>query len=218
MLRDRLNTELKEAMKAREEATVSTLRMVNAAIKDKDIAARPSGNADGIDDPAILSLLQTMVKQRRESVAMYSQGGRADLVAKEEAEITVIERYLPAQMDAAAMEKAVDAAIAEAGAGSIKDMGKVMGGAEGEIRRADGFWRGGGSGEGEAGWVTGVRCQMSDVRCQMSDVLSQIPNLVTPALSRGPVCRQDGLYILSTGVAEDWAPGQARGDDYKEID
>ena len=127
MLRDRLNTELKEAMKARDEATVSTLRMVNAAIKDKDIAARPAGNADGIGEPEIMSLLQTMVKQRRESVTMYQQGNRADLVAKEEAEIAVIERYLPAQMDAAAMEAAVAAAIAEAGALSVKDMGKVMG-------------------------------------------------------------------------------------------
>jgi uncharacterized protein YqeY len=127
MLRDRLNTELKEAMKAGDSATVSTLRMVNAAIKDKDIAARPAGNADGIGEPEILSLLQTMVKQRRESVALYTQGNRPDLVAKEEAEIAVIERYLPAQMDAAAMEQAVAAAIAEAGAVSVKDMGKVMG-------------------------------------------------------------------------------------------
>jgi uncharacterized protein YqeY len=127
MLRDRLNTELKEAMKAGDSATVSTLRMVNAAIKDKDIAARPAGNADGIGEPEIMSLLQNMVKQRRESVAMYQQGNRADLVAKEEAEIAVIERYLPAQMDTAAMEKAVSDAIAEAGAASIKDMGKVMG-------------------------------------------------------------------------------------------
>jgi uncharacterized protein YqeY len=127
MLRERLNTELKEAMKAGASATVSTLRMVNAAIKDKDIAARPAGNADGIGEPEIMSLLQNMVKQRRESVAMYQQGNRADLVAKEEAEIAVIERYLPAQMDASAMAAAVDAAIAEAGATTIKDMGKVMG-------------------------------------------------------------------------------------------
>jgi uncharacterized protein YqeY len=127
MLRDRLNTELKEAMKAGDHARVSTLRMVNAAIKDKDIAARPAGNASGIGEAEILSLLQTMVKQRRESVAMYTQGNRADLVAKEEAEIAVIEHYLPAQMDAAAMAAAVDAAMAEAGATGIRDMGKVMG-------------------------------------------------------------------------------------------
>ena len=127
MLRDRLNTELKEAMKAGDAATVSTLRLVNAAIKDKDIAARPAGNAGGIGEAEIMSLLQNMVKQRRESVTMYTQGNRPDLVEKEEAEITVIERYLPQQLDAASLAAAIDGAMAETGASSIKDMGKVMG-------------------------------------------------------------------------------------------
>ncbi len=127
MLREQLNDTLKEAMRAKEPETVSTLRMVLAAIKDKDIAARPSGNAGGIGDPEILSLLQGMIKQRRESITMYRQGGREDLAAKEEGEIAVIERYLPSQMDPAAVKAAIDAAIAEAGASSIKDMGKVMG-------------------------------------------------------------------------------------------
>jgi hypothetical protein len=100
--------------------------MVLAGIKDKDIAARPSGNANGIGDPEILSLLQSMVKQRRESIILYRQGNRADLVAKEEGEIAIIERFLPKQMDTAEADAAISAAIAESGASSIKDMGKVM--------------------------------------------------------------------------------------------
>ena len=126
MLREQLNDTLKDAMRAKDAATVGTLRMVLAAIKDKDIAARPSGNSTGITDPEVLSLLQTMIKQRRESIVLYKQGAREDLVAKEESEISVIERYLPQQMDAAAIKVAVDAAVAETGATSIKDMGKVM--------------------------------------------------------------------------------------------
>jgi uncharacterized protein YqeY len=100
--------------------------MILAGIKDKDIAARPLGNAGGIGDPEILSLLQTMIKQRRESVSLYRQGNRADLVAKEESEIAVIERFLPRQMDSLETDAAITAAIAESGAASIKDMGKVM--------------------------------------------------------------------------------------------
>ncbi len=126
MLREQITEAMKDAMRAREAETLSTVRMILAGIKDKDIAARPTGNANGIGDPEILSLLQAMVKQRRESVALYAQGGRDDLVAKEQAEITVIERFLPAQMDAAATDAAITAAIAESGAASIKDMGKVM--------------------------------------------------------------------------------------------
>jgi len=117
---------MKAAMRAREAEAVSTVRMILAGIKDKDIAARPSGNATGISDPEILALLQSMVKQRRESIALYRQGGRADLVAKEECEIAVIERFMPAQLDAAATDAAIAAVIAETGAASIKDMGKVM--------------------------------------------------------------------------------------------
>jgi uncharacterized protein YqeY len=126
MLRETITEAMKAAMRAREAETVSTLRMILAGIKDKDIAARPSGNAAGIGDAEILSLLQSMVKQRRESVALYNQGGRADLVAKEEGEIRVIERFLPAQLDAAATDAAIAAVIAETGAVSIKDMGKIM--------------------------------------------------------------------------------------------
>jgi uncharacterized protein YqeY len=126
MLREQITEAMKDAMRAREPETLSTVRMILAGIKDKDIAARPAGNANGIGDPEILSLLQSMVKQRRESVALYAQGGRGDLVAKEEAEIAVIERFLPQQMDAAEADAAITAAIAEAGASSIKGMGKVM--------------------------------------------------------------------------------------------
>jgi uncharacterized protein YqeY len=126
MLREQITEAMKDAMRAREPETLSTLRMILAGIKDKDIAARPAGNAGGIGDPEILSLLQSMVKQRRESVALYAQGNRADLVAKEEGEIAVIERFLPKQMDAAETDAAISAAIAESGAASIKDMGKVM--------------------------------------------------------------------------------------------
>ena len=126
MLREQITEAMKDAMRAREPDTLSTVRMILAGIKDKDIAARPGGNATGIGDPEILSLLQSMVKQRRESVALYRQGNRADLVAKEEGEIAVIERFLPKQMDAAEADAAITAAIAESGAASIKDMGKVM--------------------------------------------------------------------------------------------
>jgi uncharacterized protein YqeY len=127
MLREQLNAALKTAMLGRDAATVSTIRMIQAGIKDKDIAARPSGNADGISDGDVLSLLQTMVKQRRESAGLYRQGNRPDLVEKEESEIAVIERFLPQQMGAAEIDAAVAAAIVETGAASIKDMGKVMG-------------------------------------------------------------------------------------------
>jgi uncharacterized protein len=126
MLREQITEAMKDAMRAREPDTLSTVRMILAGIKDKDIAARPGGNATGIGDPEILSLLQSMVKQRRESVALYRQGNRADLVAKEEGEIAVIERFLPKQMDSAETDAAIVAAIAESGAASIKDMGKVM--------------------------------------------------------------------------------------------
>jgi len=127
MLRAQITEAMKAAMRERDQDTVSTVRMIMAALKDKDIAARPSGNADGISDAEILGLLQGMVKQRRESIVLYRQGGRQDLVAKEEGEIAVIERFLPKQMSQAEADTAIAAAIAETGAASIKDMGKVMG-------------------------------------------------------------------------------------------
>ncbi|MDR3518497.1 MAG: GatB/YqeY domain-containing protein [Azospirillaceae bacterium] len=125
-LRLRLNESLKDAMRARNARAVSTLRMVLAQIKDRDIAARPQGNADGIDDDSILSLLQSMIKQRRESMVLYEQGGRADLVQQEAEEVTIIEGFLPRQLDDAEAAAAIAAAIAEVGATGVKDMGKVM--------------------------------------------------------------------------------------------
>src|SRR5258706_9112026 len=125
MLRESLTEALKTAMKDRDQKSVSTLRMVLAGLKDRDIAARPKG-IDQIPEPEILGLLQSMIKQRRESIALYEQGGRADLVASESAEIAVIERFLPKQMDEAAMKAAIKDAISATGAAGIKDMGKVM--------------------------------------------------------------------------------------------
>jgi uncharacterized protein YqeY len=110
-------------MRAGDAARVSTLRMIQARLKDTDIAARPG---PPVDDAAIIGMLRGMAKSRAESVVMYRQGGREELAAKEEAEIAVIESFLPQQMDEAAMEAAVAAAVAETGAASIKDMGKVM--------------------------------------------------------------------------------------------
>jgi uncharacterized protein YqeY len=124
-LRDQFTDELKGAMRAGDAARVSTLRMILSKVKDADIAARPKG-VDKVPDEEVLAALRGMVKSRRESVDLYRQGNRPELVAKEEAEIAVIEHFLPRQMDEAASEQAVVAAIAETGAASIKDMGKVM--------------------------------------------------------------------------------------------
>ena len=122
-LRDRFMDELKAAMRAGEAARVSTLRMIQAKLKDTDIAARPG---PPIDDAGIIAMLRGMAKSRAESVTMYRQGGREELAAKEEAEIAVIDSFLPQQMDDTAMAAAIDAAVAETGATSIKEMGKVM--------------------------------------------------------------------------------------------
>lgn len=124
-LRDRFNDQLKASMKAGDAARTSTLRMILAKLKDTDIAARPRG-ISRVPDEEIVLMLRGMVKSRRESVALYRQGNRADLVAKEEAEIAVLEGFLPQQMNEAEMAQAIDAAIVATGAASIKDMGKVM--------------------------------------------------------------------------------------------
>ena len=123
-LRDQFTEQLKIAMKGGDAPRVSTLRMIMAKLKDTDIAARPA--LDKVPDEQIVAMLRGMTKSRRESVELYKQGKREDLVAKEEAEIAVIEAFLPQQMDAAATEAAVAEAIAETGATTIKDMGKVM--------------------------------------------------------------------------------------------
>ena len=124
-LRTRFTEEMKSAMKAGDAARTSTLRMVIAKLKEVDIAARPSG-VDKVGDEQVVSMLRGMAKSRRESADLYRQGNRPELAAKEEAEIAVIEGFLPQQMDEAAMQAAVQAAVAEAGATSVKEMGKVM--------------------------------------------------------------------------------------------
>jgi uncharacterized protein YqeY len=124
-LREQFTEQLKTSMKAGDAPRTSTIRMIMAKLKDTDIAARPSG-IDKVPDEQVVGMLRGMVKSRRESVDLYRQGKRPELVAKEEAEIAVIEAFLPSQMDEAAMRQAVADAVAETGAASIKDMGKVM--------------------------------------------------------------------------------------------
>jgi uncharacterized protein len=125
-MRDKINADLKEAMKAGEKDRVGTLRLINAAIKSADIEARPSGK-DKITDADILSVLAKMIKQRRDSVEQFTKGGRQDLADKETAEIKVIEAYLPKQMSEAEAKAAIAAVLKETGAASPKDMGRVMG-------------------------------------------------------------------------------------------
>ena len=138
-LREQFSDALKTSMRAGNSARTSTLRMMLAKVKDADIAARPKG-VTAISDDEVLAVLRGMVKSRRESVELYRQGNRPELAAKEEAEIAVIEEFLPQQMDDAALGAAVDKAIAETGAAGMKDMGKVMARAEG------GAWGGAGYG------------------------------------------------------------------------
>lgn len=124
--REELTTALKEGLKSKDQIAMSTIRLITAAIKDRDIAARGKGNAEGIDDAEILSMMQSMIKQRQESSKTYADNGRDDLAERELDEIKVIERFLPQQMDEAATNAAIDEIVAETGASNIKDMGKVM--------------------------------------------------------------------------------------------
>ena len=124
-LREQFTEQVKASMKAGTAARTSTLRMILARLKDIDIAARPKG-IDRVPEEEIVAMLRGMAKSRRESVELYKQGNRQDLVDKEQAEIAIIETFLPQQMDEAAMQQAVGEAVAEVGASSIKDMGKVM--------------------------------------------------------------------------------------------
>ncbi len=124
-LRDRFTDEMKASMRAGDAPRTSTIRMMMAKLKDTDIAARPRGG-DPVSDDEITAMLRGMVKQRREAAELYTQGKRPELAAKEEAEIGVIEAFLPQQMDEAALAAAVDAAVAQTGATTAKEMGKVM--------------------------------------------------------------------------------------------
>ena len=126
MLRDDINTAVKEAMKAKDERKLSTLRMMNSAIKNADIEARGQSKPP-LGDTELLSLFQKMIKQRQESVELYEKGGRAELAEQERGEIAVIQAYLPQQMSDADVNAAIAAIIAETGAAGIKDMGKVIG-------------------------------------------------------------------------------------------
>jgi Uncharacterized conserved protein len=126
MLRTRLNEALKEAMRAKNQRAVSTVRLILAALKDRDIAARSRGVMDGIDEAEMLSMLQTMIKQRGESIKLYEQGGRLELAEQEREEIAVIEGFLPKQMSDEEVAGAIKTVVGEIGATSIKDMGKVM--------------------------------------------------------------------------------------------
>jgi hypothetical protein len=127
MLRESFSERLKQAMRAKDTRTLSTVRMILAGLKERDVAARGTGNQEGIADPEILRLLQGMIKQRRESVALYGQGNRPELAQQEEEEIAIIESFLPQQMNDDQMAAAAKAAIAETGAAGVKDMGRVMG-------------------------------------------------------------------------------------------
>ncbi|AXQ92882.1 GatB/YqeY domain-containing protein [Cereibacter azotoformans] len=125
-LREELQDAMKEAMRAKEPDRLSTLRLINAAIKDRDIAARVDGAAGMVSDEEITAILGRMVRQRAESARAYEEGGRLELAEKERAEIEVIEEFLPRQLDPEEVEAAISAAIAEVGATTIRDMGKVM--------------------------------------------------------------------------------------------
>jgi len=126
MLRQAFTDRLKQAMKAREMRTVSTTRLILAELRARDIAARGRGNAEVLSDVEIQRMLQAMIKQRRESIALYEQGNREDLAQQEREEIAVIEGFLPNQLDQSQIEAAVAAAIGETGAAEVKDMGRVM--------------------------------------------------------------------------------------------
>ena len=130
MLRERFTAEMKEAMKAGDKLKLATVRLVQAALKDRDIEARGLGR-EPIAEDDILALLQKMIKQRQESAEIYDRGGRPELAEGERGEAAIIAAYLPQQMDEAAMRAAVAAAVAETGAAGPKDMGRVIGALKG---------------------------------------------------------------------------------------
>ena len=125
-LREKFQSELKQAMHSKNTIATATIRLISAALKDRDIAARSKGNMEGIAEDEILSMLQTMIKQRKESITMYEKGGRPELAEKEASEITVIEGFLPRQITGQELDDAIISVIDDEAATSIKDMGKVM--------------------------------------------------------------------------------------------
>ncbi|SFO85130.1 GatB/YqeY domain-containing protein [Tranquillimonas alkanivorans] len=126
-MKTRINQALKDAMRQKDAQRLSTLRLINAAIKDRDIASRSEGEEGGVGDAEVLQILGKMVKQRQESARAYEEGGRLELADREREEIAVIEDFLPRKLSDEEVDRAVDRAIAETGAGSIRDMGRVMG-------------------------------------------------------------------------------------------
>jgi uncharacterized protein len=132
-MRTRVNTALKQAMKDKAAVRLATLRLINAAIKDKDIAARGEGSDAGVGDAEVLAILGKMTRQRQDSARIYEEGGRLDLAEREREEIGVIEEFLPAQLDAEEVGTAIEAAVRDTGAESIRDMGKVMGELKGKF-------------------------------------------------------------------------------------
>ena len=126
MLRERFNETLKSAMREKDALTLSTVRLILARLKERDIEVRPKGNAEGIAEPEIQQMLQGMIKQRRESIELYEKGGRPELAEKERGEIGIIERFLPQQLSEAEQEAAIKETIAAIGAAGIKDMGRTM--------------------------------------------------------------------------------------------
>jgi len=131
-LRARVTASIKEAMKAKEAHKLSTLRLINAAVKDRDIEARAEGSEEGVGNDVVLAIMGKMVKQRQESAKVYEEGGRLELAEKEREEIVIIEEFLPRQLSDEEADAAVSVAIAEVGAESIRDMGKVMGALKGK--------------------------------------------------------------------------------------
>ena len=125
--RAEFNAALKDALKNKDQTAISTIRLMLAALKDRDITARGQGKADGIDDTEILGMLQSMIKQRQESAKIYCDAGREELAEREEAEIEVIQRFLPKQLSEDELRDVISKIIADTGASDIKDMGKVMG-------------------------------------------------------------------------------------------
>lgn len=125
-LRDQLNTAVKEAMKARDQKRLATLRLIQANIKDKDIAGRTEESREGISDDEILALFGKLIKSREDSIALYEKGGRAELAEAEKAEIAILREFMPRQLDETETRAAIAAVVAETGAASLKDMGKVM--------------------------------------------------------------------------------------------
>ena len=125
-MRDRIAQAMKQALKDKDQVALATIRLISAALKDRDIAARGQDRHDGISDDEILSMLQTMIKQRQESARMYEDGGRPDLMETERAEIAIIQQFLPEPLSEAEIQAAIKAAVVSTQAASVKDMGKVM--------------------------------------------------------------------------------------------